>query len=45
MQLILQPRRGLRLAYLVVGSVAFSWLLAFAFETYLHVVLPRPGLF
>jgi putative tricarboxylic transport membrane protein len=45
MQLTLQPRRGLRLAYLVVGSVAFGWLLAYAFETYLHVVLPRAGLF
>ena len=44
MQLVLHPRRGLRLATLVVGSVAFSWLLAFAFESYLHVVLPRAGL-
>jgi putative tricarboxylic transport membrane protein len=45
MQLILLPRRGLRLLSVVVGSVAFSWLLAYAFETYLHVVLPRAGLF
>jgi hypothetical protein len=45
MQLVLQPRLGLRLAYVVVGSVAFAWLLAYAFETYLHVVLPRAGLF
>jgi hypothetical protein len=45
MQLILQPRRGRQLAYLLLGSVAFSWLLAYGFESYLHVVLPRAGLF
>lgn len=45
MQLILQPRRGVQLVYLVVGSLAFSWLLAYGFESYLHVVLPRAGLF
>jgi len=45
MQLILKPRRGAQLAYLLLGSVAFSWLLAYVFETYLHVVLPRAGLF
>jgi putative tricarboxylic transport membrane protein len=45
MQLILKPRRGAQLAYVLVGSLAFSWLLAYVFETYLHVVLPRTGLF
>jgi putative tricarboxylic transport membrane protein len=45
MQLILKPRRGAQLAYILVGSLAFSWLLAYVFETYLHVVLPRAGLF
>jgi putative tricarboxylic transport membrane protein len=45
MQLILKPRRGAQLAYVLVGSLALSWLLAYVFETYLHVVLPRAGLF
>ena len=44
LQLILNPNLGRRLVYVVGGSVAFSWFLAFVFEQYLHVVLPR-GMF
>ncbi len=45
MQLVLRPRGGRLLAVLVVGSLAFTLLLGETFERFLHVVLPRAGLF
>jgi putative tricarboxylic transport membrane protein len=45
MQLLLQPGRGRRLATVLAGSVAFTWILGFAFERFLHIVLPRASLF
>jgi putative tricarboxylic transport membrane protein len=45
MQLLLQPGRGRRLAAVLAGSVAFTWGLGFAFERFLHIVLPRAALF
>ena len=45
MQLVLQPRWGRTVAYVVVGSAAFAWALAEVFERFLHVVLPRAALF
>jgi hypothetical protein len=45
MQLMLQPGRRRRLATVLVGSLAFTWGLGFAFERFLHIVLPRAALF
>jgi hypothetical protein len=45
MQLVLQPGRGRRLVAVLGGSVAFTWTLGFAFERFLHIVLPRATLF
>ncbi len=45
MQLILKPRGGLGLLYVVAGSVAFTWGLVTLFQGYLHVVLPAGSLF
>lgn len=45
MQLLLHPRRGRGLVYVIVGSIAFAWALVFLFEGYLHVVLPKGELF
>lgn len=44
MQVLLRPGRG-REIYVVGGSIAFAWALAFLFERFLHVVLPRATLF
>lgn len=45
MQLLLLPRRGPALGYVIAGSLAFTWLLGEAFVRFLHVVLPRAALF
>jgi hypothetical protein len=45
LQLVLRPRRGPGLAYVVAGSAAFAIVLAQLFERVLRVVLPRGTLF
>jgi len=45
MQLLLKPRWGRDLVYVVAGSALFSWALVMVFEVYLHVVLPSGNLF
>ena len=45
MQLVLYPRKGLGLIYVVAGSVAFTWAVVEVFQRYLSVVLPRGSLF
>lgn len=45
MQVLLLPRRGAALGYVVAGSLAFTWLLGETFTRFLHVVLPRATLF
>jgi hypothetical protein len=45
MQLVLQPGRGRRLAAVLAGSAAFTWILGLGFERFLHIVLPRAALF
>jgi hypothetical protein len=45
MQLLLWPRRGRQFAYVLAGSLAFTWALGTTFERFLHVVLPRASLF
>jgi hypothetical protein len=45
MQLALYPRKGISLAYVVVGSAAFTWGAVLLFQNYLHVVFPSGSLF
>lgn len=45
MQLLLRPRGGRQLAYLVAGSLVFTFALGGAFERFLHIVLPRASVF
>lgn len=45
MQLLLLPRRGPEVAYVLAGSAAFTVLVGQIFERFLSVVLPRPTLF
>jgi len=45
MQLVLLPGAGRRLALVLGGSLAFTWAVGLGFERFLHIVLPRAGLF
>lgn len=45
LQVVLRPRRGRELAYVVVGSAAFAVAVAQVFERVLRVILPRGTLF
>jgi putative tricarboxylic transport membrane protein len=45
LQLLLRPRRGRELAYVLVGSAAFALALGQVFERVLRVLLPRGTLF
>jgi hypothetical protein len=45
LQVVLWPRRGRELAYLIAGSALFAVALAQTFERVLRVVLPRGTLF
>jgi hypothetical protein len=45
LQLLLRPRAGRQLAYVLVGSAAFALVIGQLFERVLRVVLPRGTLF
>ena len=45
MQFLLLPRSGRAIGYVLAGSFAFAFLVGQLFERFLHVVLPRAGLF
>ena len=45
MQLVLLPGAGRRLALGLGGSLAVTWAVGLGFERFLHIVLPRAGLF
>ncbi len=45
MQLLLKPRMGVKLLYVVAGSAIFAWAATELFQRYLNVVLPSGSLF
>jgi hypothetical protein len=45
MQLVLNPRMGRALVYVLAGSVIFTYALGQVFERFLHIVLPKALLF